>query len=473
MKIIIFFLAAFFCVANLDAQTNNTSKNTKDSLKILLHKEKQDTGRVMLLTELAYAYYTNKPDTTIILALEALSLSKRIGFVKGEAASLNRIGSAYAVLGNRHKAMEVFLKALKLSEKINYINGISRNLNNIGVIYHKQGEYHQAIDYYLKAKKLNEQLGNNREIAINLNNLCRSYIELKQYDSAKIFAQQIYQVTGREAFDLIGKIYSVTGQKKLALEYYRLAIPFARQTENNNGLGLVFLEMARMFENEGQMDSTLFYAHQAFKIGRGSGFTEGTLNTSSFLSSFYENKGNADSAFFYLKIAKAANDSLFSQEKVNQLHSLGFDEKLRQIEITAAELKEAEERKHNLQYAALAIGLITFIILFFALSRSIIVKTKFIEFFGVLGLLAVFEFINLFIHPYLAHATNDSPVLMLGVLIAIGALLIPFHHKLEKWITKIMVEKNKKIRLDAARKTIANLESAFAEATAGKTEQSN
>ena len=70
----------------------------------------------------------------------------------------------------------------------------------------------------------------------------------------------------------------------------------------------------------------------------------------------------------------------------------------------------------------------------------------------------MFEFINLFIHPYLAHATNDSPVLMLLILIGIGALLVPLHHRLEKWITKIMVEKNKKIRLDAAKKTIAQLE---------------
>ncbi|MCY7309998.1 MAG: hypothetical protein LH619_04400, partial [Chitinophagaceae bacterium] len=60
--------------------------------------------------------------------------------------------------------------------------------------------------------------------------------------------------------------------------------------------------------------------------------------------------------------------------------------------------------------------------------------------------------------PYLAHATNDSPVLMLLILIGIGALLVPLHHRLEKWITKVMVEKNKKIRLAAAKKTIATLE---------------
>jgi len=53
---------------------------------------------------------------------------------------------------------------------------------------------------------------------------------------------------------------------------------------------------------------------------------------------------------------------------------------------------------------------------------------------------------------------GDSPVLMLLILIGIGALLVPLHHRLEKWITKIMVEKNKKIRLAAAKKTIASLE---------------
>ena len=51
-------------------------------------------------------------------------------------------------------------------------------------------------------------------------------------------------------------------------------------------------------------------------------------------------------------------------------------------EATIFTSKAKEERKHDLQYAAIAIGLICFIILFFALSRSIIVKTKFIEFFG-------------------------------------------------------------------------------------------
>jgi hypothetical protein len=47
---------------------------------------------------------------------------------------------------------------------------------------------------------------------------------------------------------------------------------------------------------------------------------------------------------------------------------------------------------------------------------------------------------------------------MLLALVCIAALLVPLHHKLEKWATHKLVEKNKAIRLAAAKKTIEELE---------------
>jgi hypothetical protein len=81
-----------------------------------------------------------------------------------------------------------------------------------------------------------------------------------------------------------------------------------------------------------------------------------------------------------------------------------------------------------------------------------------IRFIGIIGLLVVFEFINLLIHPALERITNHSPVLMLLILVCIAALLIPLHHRLEKWVTHKFVEKNKRIRLAAAKRTIEKLE---------------
>ncbi|HEY4873930.1 MAG TPA: hypothetical protein VIH86_00020, partial [Puia sp.] len=119
----------------------------------------------------------------------------------------------------------------------------------------------------------------------------------------------------------------------------------------------------------------------------------------------------------------------------------------------------AEERKGNIQYALLSLGIILLLSLYLLLSRSFITSTKAIEFFGVIALLIVFEFLNLLLHPFLERVTNHSPVLMLLALVCIAALLVPLHHRLEKWATKKLVEKNKQIRLANAKKTIEKLES--------------
>ncbi len=464
MKKIILLLLCSMCITCTNAQTNQAYK--RDSLRQSLQKEKTDTGRVLLLAELAYQIHESKPDTAMILALEALSLSRRIGFEKGEAVGLNRVGNVYSSIGNYPKAMEVYLQALRLNEKINNLDGRQRNLGNIGVMYLHQGEYRQALNYQFEAKKLAEQINNRESISIALVNIAQNYFELKAFDSAMFYAQQSYNTASQikyfrtmgSSHARLGHIHAETGQDNLALEYFRLSIPDLKTAESDAVLSAAFLGMAKVFEKNRQPDSVLFYARESMLLARENGFMLEVRDAGRFLSMYYRKTGNADSAFFYQDITKAANDSLFNQQKTNQMQSLVFDERLRQQEIAAARLKDDEERRHNLQDVIIVICLISFVILFLLLSRSIIVKTKFIEFFGILGLLAVFEFINLFIHPYLAHLTNDSHFLMLMVLIAIGALLIPLHHKLQKWITGIMVEKNKKIRLAAAKKTIANLE---------------
>jgi len=47
---------------------------------------------------------------------------------------------------------------------------------------------------------------------------------------------------------------------------------------------------------------------------------------------------------------------------------------------------------------------------------------------------------------------------LLPTLVCIAALLVPLHHKVEKWATTTLVEKNKRLRLTAAKKTIDELD---------------
>lgn len=76
----------------------------------------------------------------------------------------------------------------------------------------------------------------------------------------------------------------------------------------------------------------------------------------------------------------------------------------------------------------------------------------------LLALLLVFEFINLLIHLFLGNITHHSPVLMLLCMVILASMLIPLHHKLEHFIKHKLIEKNKAIRLAAAKKTLDELQ---------------
>jgi len=459
----LFFLIALIFISNiLFAQT----KQVRDSLNNILAASSPDTAKVMALCALSN-YEQDNPVRSFSLVNKALALARKIHFEKGEAQCYQTLGIYFRRTSDYPQSLEYHLKALKIMEKLNYTQGIAESLGQLGTVYNNMDNYEAALAYEFKAlevlKKINnpDNPDNSRPYVV----IGNTYLRENKLDSALIFSMKGYQNANTYAakynlgttFRNLGNVHTALGNTELAFSYFRMGVASTIENNYTRVLSENYLGLAKLFMESSNRDSAIYYAKKTLAISDLSKNKSGVMDAARLLSQLYENTNDKE-AFRYNKMALEATDSIFSGSRTVQIQNMSFAEQERQRDINESKIGDAEDRKHNLQFAAIAIGLITFIILFFALSRSIIVKTKFIEFFGVLGLLAVFEFINLFIHPYLAHVTNDSPVLMLGVLIAIGALLIPFHHKLEKWITKIMVEKNKKIRLDAAKKTIASLE---------------
>jgi peptidoglycan/LPS O-acetylase OafA/YrhL len=135
-----------------------------------------------------------------------------------------------------------------------------------------------------------------------------------------------------------------------------------------------------------------------------------------------------------------AKDSLTNQQKQRQVQALTFNEQMRQIEIAKKKSEEVAARKRNLELAGIAIFIPIFLFGILLLGRRK-VKSRTIEFLGVLGLLFLFEFIVLFAHPFIGHWTHESPVWMLLILVAVAAILIPLHHRSEAWIKKKLASK--------------------------------
>ena len=176
------------------------------------------------------------------------------------------------------------------------------------------------------------------------------------------------------------------------------------------------------------------------------------------LYGLYKEGGNADSALKYHELYKTASDSANSTLQAQKIENLQAGEKERQRQLADKKEKEEENRRRNLQYSAIAFGLVTLLGVFLVLSHSVVVNQRMIRFLGVVSLLIVFEFLNLLLHPWLGEVTHHSPILMLLAMVCVAGLLVPLHHRIEHWTIHKLVEKNNRIRLASARKTIAKFE---------------
>ena len=246
-------------------------------------------------------------------------------------------------------------------------------------------------------------------------------------------------------------------EPELVNYYYRKSIRFS-DSLNFQGVSTISATYYGTYLlGQRKYDEAKNYGIKSFNIACNDHFKNDVVEASGLLYDLYVKRNNKDSAFYYVTINHLYRDSIAAEQKANQLQGLIINQQLKDAEQQAKAEQDAEQRHRNIEYAIIAFGLVVLVILFLLLSRSIIVNTRVIEVVGVIGLLILFEFINLVIHPYLAEFTNDSPLLMLLILVAIAAIIVPMHHRLEHWVKHKLVEKNKTIRLEAAKRTIEQL----------------
>jgi tetratricopeptide (TPR) repeat protein len=434
-----------------------------DSLKLLLQKEKQDTSRVLLFSKVGLSYIFEKPEMGLAYAEQGLELSRAIHFKRGEVDCLNTLGHLNRMTGNFTAGIKCHLQALQISETTNDQSGGAASYFGIAGNYEDERDYKEALLYYYKIKPIEESLNNLEALGGVESSMGLCYLNLGQLDSALKYEQNAYErLIHSQKKDIalarLGSIHTAMNNYDLALSYYRMGVPIAIGASDNNALTELYSGIFTLFQKRQQYDSCIYYGKKELATAQELGSPSAIAAACSDLFESYKKKNIGDSTLKYLELGTITKDTLITQEKIKQQQLLSFQEESRQRE-KQAELKvAAETRKRDIQYAAIAIGVISLILLFFLLSRSIIINANWIRFLGVLALLVSFDFINLILHPYLSDYANDSPILMLGALVIISAILIPFHHKIEKWVIEKMVEKNKAIRLAAARKTIDKLE---------------
>lgn len=451
------------CIFMLSVQASGQDV-LPDSLLKKIAVEKNDSKRIDLILTLFQTYQESDPVQDMGYAKKLLQQSHDQDDEVGEALALSELGYAYRALGNTVNGLDYNLKALATAEQTDNDELIGYVNINLAHYYKDMADYNRAIALYQKGNELSAIHKSYKVQSWALMNLGEVYYAMNKTDSALIYSQRAYElcisIKYPEFISFIclqlAKVHGKLGNESLAKSYYEMALKEAQHLRSPKYINLVYFNMARYYYSLQQEDTSIYFARQAIESTTNTAFSNMCMRPAKLLADLYEKK-NSDSAYKYVRMYMLANDSLFNAKAIQQTQLLSFENSLRQQELAAEKEEAAEKRWQNIQYALIALGIVCFLMIYLLLSHGFISNTRIIEFLGMIALLLVFEFLNLLLHPFLEKITHHSPILMLLALVCIAGLLIPLHHKLQKWATEKLIEKNVRIRLASAKKTIRKL----------------
>lgn len=409
--------------------------------------------------------YLGRSEECMRVAMRGLERAERLGNDTVLSRAHLSLGNAFSLINDINSTLDHFNTAFSVAERTGDSLGMGFICKETAVTYSRMNDHEGAMRHMRRAFAYGMRATVH---ARGMATMARCYLEMGQLDSALYCAQQadIIKVPGEDPYGYasyqgtLAAVYAARKEADLAETYFKRAVAVADSFEVPQVYANVAAGYANLLMEQGRTTEALAWARKGFRATEGSRQPRFLIGAAAALADAFHANGVDDSAFVYSKLSNAYRDSLTFTQNQSQMQSRSFAQRLKDIEDDKLRAEEVAARSHNIQFGIIALIVITLGIFLLIFSRTSIVGAKAIKNLSLIALLLFFEFINLLVHPMLGEITHHSPLLMLLCMAAIAGLLIPLHHRMEKLITDMLVSKNSRVRLEAARRTIEELEGA-------------
>jgi signal transduction histidine kinase len=273
-----------------------------------------DTAKVDLLANLAFAFRLVHPDSTQKYGQESLELAKKLSYDRGianalsklaissynlsnyqnalkynkesliifrnlndkigEASVLNNIAIIYHSEGNFDPALSLYQQSLLIRKENNDQRGVADCYNNIGNIYVDKGNYTLALENLYKGLQIRETLKDSENIANSYGNISGVYYSLKKFDDAYLHASKAFKIQTNIG-DIDGAIQSsvelgaVSNERKdyqKALSFFYQSKDLAIKSNHIDGLATSLINIGEVFNTMNQPDSALHNFTHSLKL---------------------------------------------------------------------------------------------------------------------------------------------------------------------------------------------------------------
>lgn len=435
-----------------------------DSLKNLIQHE-SNAFKLYNLYNLLSDEYSNSSqlDSHRMCVRNMFNIAKRTGKDSLISNAYLNLSLNFNMSGDYASSLAQLNLALEYEKRCNSSVNLALLYKEIGICYKYMLSYILAKEFILKAltlSKSDESL-NERIYA----HLAETYLALQQTDSAFYYIQLANEYANENtdpygfarSLFIFAKVYDAKGELALASTFYSTCHQFC--LKHNFSMSLLNYELpyAQFLFHQKDLNQALSIAqfgYQKAYARKDFGYIKDITKT---IKDIFLAQSNLDSAFKYGILYQANADSLIEIKKIFQDQNSNFQSYLLNQKKEIDNQIKISERNRITQYVFTFVVILSLLILLFILSYSAYINERHITYLGIFLMIMIFEFINLLLFPILNKTTEQSPIIMLSIMISIGAIIIPIHHKIEHWMIHLLRTKNKEQHLKRVKKTLEEL----------------
>ena len=326
-----------------------------DSLKHELALAKNDTLRMKTYFRIAGSYDDVNLDSTVYLGEKAIKIANKLQLKFDEESmkvnlswALGKIGNyplAFKRLNNakdffNNPANEKYIYTVPTGQTTEAIrlNWLFNAYSGLGGLYNYAGIYEKAMLLYHQSIQIALLIKDDGDLGEAYSGICEAHFNLNKIDSAFYYCQKSIVLSEKSywrkyianVYIQMGEILHRKGDFGIAKLYFNKAIQAGVLYNNSVQIGEAHIRLARLYQSQSNIDSSLYHAKEALAILKLSAKEKSTAIAYRMVSDYYGMLGESDSCFIYLKAATLLKDKLekAEKEKMQEFQDAGFEETL-------------------------------------------------------------------------------------------------------------------------------------------------
>jgi|GEM_PF-1744108 len=280
-----------------------------DSLRHALDTATAVTDKIDFSIDLASNIFGSEPDSAKMLGRFAKGLISEVANPETRVMAYRKVGLGYHRMRMLDSALVLFQSGLEIARQEDDIKGQAFTLNSMGSLFRTMDRRDEALEHFAEAKEKQEERGDLAESTGSSINIGTIHMERGQYDKAIPYfkeAEVVLDSLGNQAYRLVSLVNLATcerrrGNNTEALPNYQKALEIARALENREREALLLALIGYVHRDQGNFTKAIESNQEALRIRKAIGNKRLVANSLTNLAQIYHMLQDYEQSSAYLE----------------------------------------------------------------------------------------------------------------------------------------------------------------------------